>query len=142
MRWSGCSELPAVERWELRVDEWLRAKEELLDGLEGDVESRGTAGRRERDALGRVAGVRDATGRILPVATRPLRLAVLSLRFGALQPPCRSSDRGMYDLPSEVPIRASEAELLVRGGRRAVDTERAIDGVGRAVLFSRWGNEA
>lgn len=139
MRWSGCSELPAVDRCELRVDEWLRAKDELLDGLDGDVETRGIAGWNELCAID---GVRVATGRILPVATSPLKLAVLELRLGALQPPCRSSERGTYDLPSEVPMSASEAELLVRGGRRAVETERDMDGVGRAVLFSRCGSEA
>ena len=56
MRWSGCSELPAVDRCELRVDEWLRAKDELLDGLDGDVETRGIAGWNELCAIDGVRG--------------------------------------------------------------------------------------
>ena len=109
----------------------------MLEGLDGEVERRGKVGRRERETLEGADGARVQTGRILPTATRPLRLAVLSLRFGALQPPVRSSDFGTKDFPSEDPISAKEAELLVRGGRRAVETERDIVAIGRAVEVER-----
>lgn len=76
-----------MECRELRVDEWLRAKDELLEGLDGEVERRGTMGvLRVREVPG-VGAVRTETGRMLPFATRSLRLAVLSLRFGPPQPP-------------------------------------------------------
>lgn len=58
------------------------------------MERRGIVWRGERVASEGLEGESVETGRILPCATRPLRLAVLSLRLGALQPPMRSRERG------------------------------------------------